>query len=283
MELGQIKYFILVARLQNMSKAAQALGIAQPTLSRSIASLEKELGTLLFDRSGKKLILNERGKKFLESAQSALDELEVAANDAKSLVADRTLNVGLFTMSERLINCLSDFASQHTELVLNISLISDSEAQIDTNEFDILLYPQDKLRRRYKGQLAYSEKYLLAVSRDNALAGKLTISAAELLPERLIFIKHDSVYHMLRSLINEAKKISFCNSYEVQRQMIASNHGVGFVPEGAAEPYRSDGRIVFMELADTELTQDIYIGFKRDKYLSDYGKLASEFISEYFL
>ena len=287
MDLGQIKYFILVARLQNMSKAAQTLGIAQPTLSRSISNLEKELGTQLFDRSGKKLILNERGRQFLDRAQAALDELESAANDAKRLVADRTLNIGLFTMSERLMSCLCDFAARHTELVLNIHLINDNSSHIDTNEFDILLYPKDALRRRYKGKLLYSERFLLAVECDNVFNAQAVVAVQELAVERLIFLKRgendfDSVYHMLRGKLSDVQNVLFCNSYEVQRQMIAANLGIGFVPEGAAETYRNDARIKLLELVDAELSQEIYIGFKRGKHLSNYGRLAAEFISEFF-
>ena len=118
MELGQIKYFVLVARLQNMSKAAQVLGIAQPTLSRSIAGLERELGTQLFDRSGKKLTFNARGKNFLERAQHAIKELDNAAAAVKD---GATITVGLFCMSEHLIRCLSAFTREHPEVTLNIN------------------------------------------------------------------------------------------------------------------------------------------------------------------
>ena len=49
MEIRILKYFLTVAREQNVTRAAEALHITQPTLSRQIAALEEELGTPLFD------------------------------------------------------------------------------------------------------------------------------------------------------------------------------------------------------------------------------------------
>ena len=51
MEIHQLKYFICVAKLESISKAATTLHLSQPALSKSIAKLEDELGVLLFDRS----------------------------------------------------------------------------------------------------------------------------------------------------------------------------------------------------------------------------------------
>ena len=285
MELGQIKYFILVAQLQNMSRAAQSLGIAQPTLSRSITNLEKELGTQLFDRSGKKLTLNERGKKFLDSAQSAVEELERAVSAAKERLADSTINVGLFCMSEKLVRCLGAFTHEHPEVTLNINYLSGTTAHIDTNEFDILLYPQDSLR--YKGKYAYSEKYVLAVHKNSPLAAGESIGISDLAEQRFIFVEHgakgfDSIYHLYRSRTGEVGRQSFCNSIELQRLMISSGQGIGLVPEGALDPYRADKNIALLTIAGEGLEREVFVGFKREKHLSDYGRLAMAFISDWF-
>lgn len=78
MTVSQLRYFACVAQVQNLSKAAQMLHLSQPSLSKSISKLEEELGAPLFDRAGKRLLLNERGERFLESAQLILQELEGA-------------------------------------------------------------------------------------------------------------------------------------------------------------------------------------------------------------
>ena len=75
MELNSLKQFLVVARLEHLSRAADELHIAQPSLSRTIARLESELGVPLFDRSGR-LRLNDTGKLFRDHVERALGELD---------------------------------------------------------------------------------------------------------------------------------------------------------------------------------------------------------------
>ena len=62
MELQQIKQFREIARTENISKAAEALGLTQATLSQNLKRLEDELGVQLFERVGKRLVINKAGE-----------------------------------------------------------------------------------------------------------------------------------------------------------------------------------------------------------------------------
>ena len=62
MELYQLKYFLYAAKYENISKAAQALRVSQPSISRAVASLEKELQVELFERQGKRILLTRAGR-----------------------------------------------------------------------------------------------------------------------------------------------------------------------------------------------------------------------------
>src|ERR687895_2442076 len=75
MELNWLKQFLVVARLEHLSRAAEELHVAQPSLSRTIARLESELGAPLFERSGR-LRLNDAGKLFRDHVERSLGELE---------------------------------------------------------------------------------------------------------------------------------------------------------------------------------------------------------------
>ena len=61
MELRVLRYFLTLAREENISRAAEALYITQPTLSRQLAELEEELGVRLFERGKRKIVLTEDG------------------------------------------------------------------------------------------------------------------------------------------------------------------------------------------------------------------------------
>ena len=85
MTLNQIKYFRAVARSENFRAAAEELYISQPSLSRSIDSLEEELGVVLFERAGRGVVLTRSGRLFLEYAERILEECEIAVHKMKEL------------------------------------------------------------------------------------------------------------------------------------------------------------------------------------------------------
>jgi DNA-binding transcriptional LysR family regulator len=73
-----LRQFVAVAREEHMTRAAELLGVPQPTLSRSIARLEAELGVPLFARPGRSIRLTRHGRDLLESSERALLALSVS-------------------------------------------------------------------------------------------------------------------------------------------------------------------------------------------------------------
>lgn len=85
MTLNQILYFQKVARLENYHYAAEELYVSQPSLSRSMASLEKELGVALFEKKGRGVNLTKAGKLFLEYAEQILEDCKVATDKMREI------------------------------------------------------------------------------------------------------------------------------------------------------------------------------------------------------
>lgn len=87
MTLNQLSYFRTVARTENYRAAAEELYITQPSLSRSIDSLEKELGVVLFEKKGRGISLTKGGRLFLEYVNRILEECDIATYKMKELSA----------------------------------------------------------------------------------------------------------------------------------------------------------------------------------------------------
>ena len=85
MNLNQLYYFQKVAQLQHYHQAAKKLNISQPSLSRSIANLEEELGVSLFQKNGRNIELTKYGSIFLEHVNRIIEEIKIAENKMKSL------------------------------------------------------------------------------------------------------------------------------------------------------------------------------------------------------
>jgi DNA-binding transcriptional LysR family regulator len=78
MELRHLRYFVIAAEEEHMTRAAQRLGIQQPPLSSQIRDLERELGVQLFDRTPRSIRLNAAGQVFLKDARELLANAELA-------------------------------------------------------------------------------------------------------------------------------------------------------------------------------------------------------------
>src|SRR5215469_13130475 len=90
----RLRQFIVVAREQHLTRAADLLGVPQPTLSRSMSRLEHELGVALFDHPGRSIRLTRHGHALLEAAEratatlaAALDRITGESDPARGRVA----------------------------------------------------------------------------------------------------------------------------------------------------------------------------------------------------
>lgn len=79
-----LRWFIALAETEQVTAASDMLRISQPTLSRRLARLERDLGVELFDRHGRRLELNDRGRVLLEHARRAAAELSAAQREIAS-------------------------------------------------------------------------------------------------------------------------------------------------------------------------------------------------------
>jgi len=287
MELIQIRYFITAAQFQNLSKAARVLNVTQPALSKSMSKLERELGVPLFDRSGKKVALNENGERFLEYAINSMKDLDDAVAAVNNHTPRPALYIGMFHHSARFLRCLGDFSAENPEVCFQVKHLEIPANDIDTNEFDMLLYPQNPMFQKYKGSMIYSDPYLLAIHRSHPLACRESVHLAELVPFTVMFIQYgnklfDLPYHFCQSLGLHINDCLFINSYEFQRFFISNNYGAGFVPQGGSETYAADPDIALLPVADEGFYREIMIGFKRDKHLCPAGKQFAAYVREYF-
>ena len=111
MTLNQILYFQKVARLENYHQAAEELYISQPSLSRSMAVLESELGVALFEKKGRGVTLTKAGQLFLEHADRIAADCDVAVGKMQELSADGgKIDIGyIFPLAGHYIRCESAY------------------------------------------------------------------------------------------------------------------------------------------------------------------------------
>ena len=137
--LSALRLFVGVARAGNFSRAARDFGLSQPSASRIVATLEREIGASLFTRSTRALALTEAGAEYLarvEPALAALDEADHAARgtgEMRGLI--RVAAASSFTV-HAVIPRLPDFLRDHPRLRVKL-LINDSRQDLISEGVDI--------------------------------------------------------------------------------------------------------------------------------------------------
>jgi len=99
-ELRHLRYFVAVAEMENVSRAALKLHVSQPALSRQIRDLEDEIGFCLLERTAKSVRLTDAGRTFLDDARALLQDAEEAVTKARAVagVGPTELHVGYSPM-----------------------------------------------------------------------------------------------------------------------------------------------------------------------------------------
>jgi DNA-binding transcriptional LysR family regulator len=96
-ELRHLRYFVVVAEMENVSRAAtEKLHVAQPSLRRQIRDLEDELGVQLFERTGKRVNLTDAGRLFLREARTLLEHTDEVVSKVRAFATagEKELHVG---------------------------------------------------------------------------------------------------------------------------------------------------------------------------------------------
>lgn len=188
-ELYQLKYFLAVVETGSFTKAAERVYVTQPTLSAGIKKLESGLGTILFDRSGKRVFLTENGTRFVERAKAVLHQLNLAESAMKAEDTPKLLRLGLLmTIPSRTIQqILQPFQRQEAGLVMELFEGTEQEIQnrIDEGRIDLALTLLRPGRHKNSVSL-YHEAYSLAIASHHPLAGAATIDPTDLANEPTI-------------------------------------------------------------------------------------------------
>ena len=116
MNLNHLCYFRTLAKLEHYTKAAEELSITQPSLSHAISSLERDLGTYLFEKQGRNIKLTKYGKMYLEYVDKALNELEKGEKKLRELnnISTGTVELGyIYTLGPKFIpNLIKNFTHE---------------------------------------------------------------------------------------------------------------------------------------------------------------------------
>jgi LysR family transcriptional regulator, cyn operon transcriptional activator len=284
MELRQLEYFIAVCEELHFTKAAEKIGISQPTLSLQIRSIEQELGTPLFDRIGKRIALTEAGSILLKHCRGVFQNLENAFHEIGELREYQGGNLSVAVLPAeldyRFTPLFIDFHKRFPRIRLNISASTIEIAkQVLDNEVDIgitlLLLPDSRL----VSIPLYREEYVLVVSQNHELASYDSIRLTEL--RKIPVVMYPKQFLGRRLIENHCQEYGFHLDVVVETttgpslfRFVKENIGATVQPLPLSKSI-NDPTLRLIKINDNPPTRQIGIIYRADKYL---GFAAQKFI-----
>ena len=204
MELRVLNYFLMVAREENITKAAQLLHVSQPTLSRQLMQLEEELGVKLFQRSNHCIILTEEGMLLKRRAQEMISLAEKTRQDLMQkdteLTGEISIGCGELQSVDFLAKLLAQFQAENPLVRFNIfSGNADSiKERIENGLLDmgLLTEPVDITKYAFL-HVPQKETWGVLVHKDSELAGKQAVCPSDLLDVPLMISNRDLIQGLI--------------------------------------------------------------------------------------
>lgn len=289
MRLAQLRYFVTIAQLENMSQAAELLHLSQSSLSKNLATLEEELGMPLFHRNGRRLTLNSAGARLMEFSTMVLRELDNVMDDMRLLSSsgEARIRIGAAGTNEELTRCLAAFREIRPEAEFEITAGIEGMEHLDINAFDMLIYPAGPKYSKFTGYPLYEERYSLAAAARNPLTKNPSLRPKALEGQDVVFLRSghgagEYPCQVCSALALRFRSVSYADSREFHRQMIADGLCVGFVPTGCASFYRGEGEIRLVPVQDRRFARQMMVCFRREKTLSPFIREFRDFVQDYY-
>lgn len=249
MEIRVLKYFLTVVREGGINRAAEALHITQPTLSRQLSQLEEEVGVQLFHRGSRKITLTDEGmllRRRAEEILSLVDRTEKELAWQEELIEGRiVIGCGELAAMQVLPEIIASFHQQYPLVsydffTANADLVKE-QMEKGLVDIGVLLEPIDMEKFDFI-RLAGKERWVVLMRPDDPLADQETVSAGDLEGLSLILPRRTNVRNELSNWLGD--------SFQSTKVLFTSNlstNGALMVQKGLAYSIVLEGSVPFWD------------------------------------
>lgn len=286
MDIQKLRYFMAVAQMEHMSKAAEKLHITQPALSKAIALLEEEVGGELFARVGRKIELNENGRVFYRYAEEALSALSHGVRYVREMndpFHERITFQTNVVADPYLLDLVTGFRKENPkarfEIIANYSktkFMLDCDCYIAAAR--IPLYQCTSVP-------IFEEDILLGVPTAHRLAEKECIDLREAARERFIGVPDSlSWTEEVTEFCIEAgfrpDVVHVSDSLAVVAKLVAAGEGVAFFPALSQGPFQEGVRL--LRIREPRCSRRYTLSWQTNKRLSPQAARFIEYVKGHF-
>jgi len=288
MNLNQLYYFKILAELEHYTRAAEKLNISQPTLSHSIATLEKELGASLFEKQGRNVVLTKYGKIYMFYVESALTQLELGKNQIERLISSGGGHIELAYMTSVGTNYVPDIVAGFLQTPQNKNIsFSCYEGNTKTllynlkrEKYDLIFCSMVENEADVEYIPVYEQGLIVIVPEGHPLEKKGKVSIQDICPYPLIcYTKESGMRRIIDDLFTKAQIMPniICQFEDVNSMtgLVAANQGVAIITDN---PVIQNYPVTKLELDTVYSKRMVYMAYMVNRYLPPAVEKFKEYI-----
>ena len=285
MEITQLKYFYVLAQNQHVTRTAEQLNIAQPSLTQSIRRLEKELNVKLFKTNGRNIVLTECGKYLQRKIEPLLKTLNEIPEEIQTLTGDRKkmLKINVLAASTLITDTIIRYQKEHPEVRFQIV------QNVETEDADITIFTREFFQQPLVSKdsfYIFSEEIFLAVPKTSEYAQRETITLNEMAGKSFISLAGTKG---LRSICDrfclhagfKPNVVFESDNASAVKNLIGASIGVGFWPEHTWETHEGSG-MTLLPISEPKCQRDIIVQLHHDSESHEEAFRYYKYLVEFF-
>lgn len=290
MNLSQLQYFRTLAKEEHYTRAAQILSITQPSLSHAIAQLEQELGTRLFEKKGRNVVLTRYGKIFLPYVEESLKVLEEGVQRTKELNGSKEGMIYLayiYTLGSTFVpkmvrRFLDAYPDYHIDFHFIVGKTGDIIEGLKNDQYDMVFSSYQDGEPDIDFRQIGDQKLVLAVPKDHPLAMYDSVDLKDTVDYPQIYFQKGSglrpVVDQMYEQISVFSKIAF----EIEEDgsmagLVAQGFGIAVMPD---IPILKTLDVKTLTITNPEYERHVYLATMKKRYLSPVAKSFIQFVMQ---
>ena len=290
MELLQLKYFRVVATNEHIARSAQQLNVSQPAISLMISRLEQELGVQLFDRVGRRIVLNEFGAAFLGHIDKILREEENARLEMQEMLKREGTSISIALTSPHLLDgIILPFIDLYPDLRWKLRVADTAQciSWLKSGAVDFCISSPGIWCNGVATRVCIEDELMVAASRKHPFSGRQSVGLEEISGERMIMLVGDYAFrHLLDDIFSQyGMRLNYhieCN-HLLRNRLVEENQGISISMRSAKGRKLYDDKVCLIPIeAENFPRTQITICRMKDRYLSTIVRTLMDYIVDFY-
>jgi DNA-binding transcriptional LysR family regulator len=281
--LKQLEVFVAIAKTGNVSHAAKKMYLSQSACSMALATLEEQLESSIFDRHGKQLFLNERGRALLPKASAIISQIK----ELKEMVTDDNLSGQLIIGASKTIGnyllpqLISEFTctNHNIQIKLEISNTEDILTKLLVFNIDIAFIETNCYSDKVYTQPWRKDDLVIVASPKYPLGKKRKITFSDIVNARWLLKETNS---QIREKLEEAvggriQPFLELDDTEAIKQATQAGLGISCLSRIVVSESLKDNKLIELKTPFLNLSRELHILIHKEKHQS---AIISEFLKK---